>query len=205
MTDSDAEEPTEEAIMRATYRALSTHGYPALSISKIDDEFEKSKALLYHHYDDKEDLLEHFLEYLLDQFDAELASINAEDPTENLHAVLDRLLPPDVDEEQMRFRCALLEIRSQAPHNEEFHRQFRRTDDLVLSELVSVIERGIDDGQFRDVDAGETAEFVYSTAYGVIERAATLEDAGLMARGRRALDEYVAASLLSTDDRPADC
>ena len=109
MTDSDAEETTEEAIMQATYRALSKHGYPAMSISKIDDEFEKSKALLYHHYEDKEDLLEHFLKYLLDQLDEDFASIETSDPIEDLHAILDRLLPPDIDEEQMGFQRALLQ------------------------------------------------------------------------------------------------
>jgi AcrR family transcriptional regulator len=204
MTDSDAEETTEEAIMQATYRALSKHGYPAMSISKIDDEFEKSKALLYHHYEDKEDLLEHFLKYLLDQLDEDFASIETSDPIEDLHAILDRLLPPDIDEEQMGFQRALLEIRSQAPHNDDFDRQIRRSDELVLSELTSVIERGIDSGQFQDIDPDDTAEFIYTTAYGVIERGTSLEDRAIMSRGRRYIDEYIESSVLSTSANWSD-
>jgi len=204
MTDSDPEETTEEAIMRATYRALSKHGYPALSISKIDEEFEKSKALLYHHYEDKEDLLEHFLKYLLDQLDQDLASIETSDPVEDLRAILDRLLPPDIDEEQMGFQRALLEIRSQAPHNDDFDRQIRRSDELVLSELTSVIERGIESGQFQDIDADDTAEFLYTTAYGVIERGTSLEDRAIMSRGRRYIDEYIESSVLSSSASRSD-
>lgn len=196
MTAGDGSEDTVEAIMEATYRALCTHGYPATSISKIADEFAKSKSLLYYHYEDKEDLLEDFLQYLLDRFEAELTAIETEEPTARLHAVLDRLIPTDLDTDGLRFRRALLEIRSQAPYHDAYHEQFERSDELVLETLVDTIEAGIEDGSFRAVNSQETAEFLYSTAYGAIERGVTLEDMSILERGRTSIDAYIETQLV---------
>jgi AcrR family transcriptional regulator len=193
---ADASDSTE-AIMEATYTALCKHGYPATSISKIASEFEKSQSLLYYHYEDKEELLEDFLRFLLDQLEADLEEIEEEDPSRRLSAVLDRLLPPDIDDEGVRFRRAILEIRSQAPYHEAYHEQFERSDDLILDELITTIERGIDSGAFRAVNARESAEFIYSTAYGAIERGVTLQDTTILTEGRRSIDDYIDSQLRS--------
>jgi AcrR family transcriptional regulator len=197
MSDStDAESATDE-IMLATYRALCTHGYPNTSIAKIADEFEKSKSLLYYHYDDKEDLLEDFLAFLLDRLEAELDEVDHDDPREHLLALVDRLLPSEMDDEAFQFRRAILEIRSQAPYHGTYRAQFERSDELFLAEFVAVIERGIEEGQFRAVNAEEAAEFIYSAAYGAIERGVTLEDPDVIEQNRAIIREYVASQLLS--------
>lgn len=190
----DSDDPTAE-IMEATYRALCEHGYPETSISKIADEFEKSQSLLYYHYEDKEDLLEDFLRYLLDQLEAELNEIDEDDPVQRLSAVLDRLFPRDIDDEGIRFRRAILEIRSQAPYHDVYQEQFRRSDDLILAEIVDTIEDGIDSGAFRAVNSQQTAEFIYSTAYGGIELGVTLEDEDTLERSRVAIDDYIDSHL----------
>jgi AcrR family transcriptional regulator len=196
MKDTDGEPATTDAIMQATYRALCEHGYPETSISKIADEFEKSKSLLYYHYEDKEELLEDFLGYLLEQIETDLDSIEAGTPEEELLAVIERLLPADIDDERMRFMRALLEIRSQAPYHEAYHEQFTRTDDLILSTLVDVIERGIETEDFRAVNSEEMADFLYSTAWGATERGVTLEDTAVIHRNRQAIESYVESQLL---------
>jgi AcrR family transcriptional regulator len=195
MTDAESPETTEEAIMHATYRALCKHGYPETSISNIADEFEKSRSLLYYHYDDKESLLEDFLQFLLDRFEAEQADIEDDDPVEHLMEILDRLLPPEMDDEQMGFRRAILELRSQAPYHEGYREHLERSDELIVSELVRAIERGIDDGQFRAVNSERVAEYVYSTALGAIERGVTLEDPDVIRQTRAALEDYVDSQL----------
>jgi AcrR family transcriptional regulator len=197
MTNSDeADDPSRE-IMEATYRALCEHGYAATSISKIADEFAKSKSLLYYHYEDKEDLLEDFLRFLLDEFETEVGSIDKKEPTERLAAILDMLVPRNIDEEEMYFRRAVLEIRSQAPYHEVYQEQIERSDELILGEIIETIERGIDDGTFRPVNARQVAEFIYSTAYGAIERGVTLDDKSVLEEGRRAIDDYVDSQVRS--------
>lgn len=181
--------------MRATYRALSKHGYPDTSISKIADEFEKSRSLLYYHYDDKESLLEDFLAFLLDRFESELADIDDDDPYDHLMGILDRLLPREVDEETMGFRHALMELRSQAPYHEGYHEQLQRSDQLIMEELVRAIEAGIESGSFRAVNSERVADYIYSTVNGAIDRGVTLDDPGIIYRNREMIDEYIDSQL----------
>ena len=196
MTDDADDLSPQEQIMEATFRTLQTHGFSATSISKIAEESGKSKATLYHHYDDKEDLLGDFLGFLLDRLEAELDDVDPEDPRDHLLGLIDLLLPPDMDDEASQFRRAILEIRSQAPYHETYRAQFERSDELFLAELVAVIERGIEEGRFRAVDAEEAAEFVFSAAYGAVERGVTLEDPDVVERNRTVVREYVESQLL---------
>jgi AcrR family transcriptional regulator len=196
MTGDETDDPTRE-IMEATYRALCEHGYAATSISKIADEFDKSKSLLYYHYEDKEDLLEDFLGFLLDEFETKVASIDEKEPRERLAAVIDLLVPSNVNDEDMHFRRAVLEIRAQAPYHETYQKQIERSDDLILGEIIDAIELGIDSGAFRSVNARKVAEFIYSTAYGAIERGVTLDDKSVLTDGRQAIDDYVDSQLRS--------
>jgi AcrR family transcriptional regulator len=196
MTDSDGEDDTKVAMMEATYRALCQHGYSDTSISKIAAEFEKSKSLLYYHYDDKEELLEDFLHYMLDQLEADLESIEAETAHDELLSLVDRLLPEDIDDEQMRFRRAVLELRAQAPYHETYREQFARSDELILSTLVDVIERGIENGEFRPVNSRGKAEFIYSLAYGAMERGIPLDDPAILNSARETVVSHLEAQLV---------
>lgn len=196
MSETDKGDETKVAMMEATYRALCQHGYPDTSISKIADEFEKSKSLLYYHYEDKEELLEDFLQYLLHQLEADLESIEAETAHEELLSLIDRLLPEDIDDEQMRFRRAMLELRAQAPYRDTYHDQFAQSDDLILSTMIDVIERGIEDGEFRSVNSREISDFIYSLAYGAMERGVTLDDPNVLNSNRETVDSYIRAQLV---------
>lgn len=188
---------TTAAIMEATYRALCEHGYPETTISKIAQEFEKSQSLLYYHYEDKEELLEDFLEYLLDQLQSELVDIEASDPHDELVSIVERLLPQDIDTEQMRFRRALHEIRSQAPYNEAFRERFRRSDEMIRSKLIETIERGIEVGVFRPVNSQEVADFVYSATLGATDRGVTLGDQAVIDSNRQIIDSYLERTVVS--------
>jgi AcrR family transcriptional regulator len=191
MTESEVSGDTEAAIVRATYRALCANGYADTTVSAIAAEFEKSKSLLYYHYDDKEALLDDFLRFMLERLESDLTATADSDPEDRLWAVIDRLLPPDPDEEGMRFRRALLEIRANAPHSEAYHERFRRSDEVILGLLADALRAGVEAETFRDVDPTETAEFLYATAYGGLERAVTLDDPETVANTRRAVDRYL--------------
>lgn len=196
MPDTEGDAETKKAIMEATFRALCEHGYPDTSISKIAEEFEKSKSLLYYHYEDKEELLEDFLGFLLERMEGEFDAIEGDTPEEELLSALEKFFPSDVGEDGMQFMRALLEIRSQAPYNADYREQIRRTDELVHSVLVDIIERGIESGDFRAVNSKESAEFIQSTAWGAIERGVTLRDETIVHRNRAAIEGYVESQLL---------
>ncbi|MFB6242983.1 MAG: TetR/AcrR family transcriptional regulator [Halobaculum sp.] len=198
MTESDVSSDTEAAIMHATYRALCANGYAETTISAIAEEFEKSKSLLYYHYDDKEALLNDFLLFMLDELESELGG-EEDDPRERLWGVIDMLLPPESDEEAIQFRRALLEARANAPHSATYHEQFARSDELILDRLTEAIQYGVDRGAFHAVDTRETAEFLYSTAYGGLERGVTLDDDEPIRRTRDAVASYLEDTVFCDD------
>lgn len=186
---------TRTAIMEATYRALCEHGYADLTIDRIDEEFEKSKSLLYYHYDDKDEILLNLLEYILDQFAVEDTVDPEDDPDIQLRTFIEAFLPWTLDEEADEFQTAVFELRSQALSDGDYREQFARADALLIETIVSLIEDGIGAGTFREVDTERTAEHIYSTINGAMLRRLTTEDESAVRTARKELDEYVDAYL----------
>jgi len=203
MSETGQDGDTTAAIMEATYRALCDHGYPDTSISTIADEFDKSRSLLYYHYEDKDELLADFLRYLLDQLEADLQTIEADDPYGEVLAIVERLLPPDIESERFRFQRALLGMRSQAPYVDAYREQFARSDALILAELTDAVERGIDAGTFRPVDADKVAQFVYAAVSGALQRSVTLDDPEMIEHHRTLIESYLQSQVMDREDEPS--
>jgi len=203
MSETGQDDDTTAAIMEATYRALCDHGYPDTSISTITDEFDKSRSLLYYHYENKDELLADFLRYLLDQLEADLQTIEADDPYEEVLAIVERLLPPDIESERFRFYRALFGMRSQAPYVDAYREQFARSDTLILAELTDAVERGIDAGTFQLVDADEVAQFVYATVSGALQRSVTLDDPEMIEHHLTLIESYLQSQVVDREDEPS--
>lgn len=168
-------DPGKQEIMDATFRALSKHGYGDLTIQRIADEFDKSKSLLYYHYDSKEELLADAVNYTTQQFIDELQLADAS-PTAQLRHLVDRLLPETIDSEQRKTQVALLELRSQVPHVEVYAEQYTEVDTLLKETLTDIIENGIAQDEFVDVDAAREAELLVSILSGMRTRRLTSAD-----------------------------
>lgn len=174
MTDGAA--GTRVAIMEATFEALSKHGYADLTIQNIADEFEKSKSLLYYHYETKDALLGDFLDFVLDEFAAEVEAGEEEDPLDRLWNVLELLLPPDLheDEEARQLRTALFELRMQAPYDGTYADRFAATDERLAGTFESILAQGVETGAF-DVDPETGAELLLDVVTGATLRTVTTE------------------------------
>jgi AcrR family transcriptional regulator len=194
--DGDADGGTHEAIRAATYRALCRHGYHDTTIQRIADEFEKSKSLLYYHYEDKDELLADFLSHLLDHL-AEILEVDEGDPEADLRALIDRLVPSPMCDEDRRFRRVVLELRARAPYDPIYREQFERSDALIRGAFADAIARGVETGHFRDVDPATVAGFVHTALLGAMERGVTLDDPEAAEQTRRALLDYVDRSLVA--------
>ena len=168
-------EETRERIMDATYRALCEHGYASLTMQDIADECDCSKSLLHYHFDTKEELLVALLAHLIDRFEERVAPDDA-DPRDQLVDLVDRFCYGDdrSREEHRAFHTALLELRAQAPHNETFRDQLEANDARVHATVTALIERGIDEGAFRPVDAERTAAHLLAAVQGARIRWVTL-------------------------------
>ncbi|MFB6141054.1 MAG: TetR/AcrR family transcriptional regulator [Halosimplex sp.] len=167
---------TREAIMKATYHALCEHGYADLTIQRIGDEFEKSKSLLYHHYDSKDDLLLDFLDFMLERFEDRLPYPQGESVTEHLDAILDRVLVAPSAEESGDFAQAMVELRAQASHDAEFRDHFTRSDQFFRKQIARIIREGTEQGVFREVDSRQTAATIHAIVVGTMTQRVTTDD-----------------------------
>ncbi|WP_254839049.1 TetR/AcrR family transcriptional regulator [Natronomonas marina] len=169
---------TRERIMDATYRALCEQGYASLTMQDIADECDCSKSLLHYHFDTKEDLLVELLAHLLERFEERVADADTDDPRDQLVELVDMFLFGDERgiEEHRAFHTALLELRAQAPHNEAFREQLAENDARVHAAVAAVVERGVDDGTFRNVDATRAAAHLLAAVQGARIRWVTLGD-----------------------------
>ena len=158
----------QREIMNATYRTLLEYGYAGLSISRIGSEYKKSKSLIYHHYESKEELLVSFLEFAIDRFEAAITTGDSDEPEKNLKYIIDRLLSRRPAADQWQIQKVLVTLRSQAVTSDSFREQFTRVDDRLVSIFSDIIERGITVGVFTDVDSSAVAEHILATINGAI-------------------------------------
>ncbi|ADD07429.1 TetR family transcription regulator (plasmid) [Natrialba magadii ATCC 43099] len=198
-TIAEERDDTTEAIMEAVYLALSKHGYPETTMSRIAAEFEKSKSLLYYHYDGKEEILNDFFAFVCEELETSFEDDTHDDPFEQLTDLLTRILPADLDDEAIQFRQAFFEIRSQAPHNQSYYDQILRTDEIFITALTETLEWGVESGRFVDIDPERQAELIFSTVSGIMERGVTLEDQALIERNRAVLLDQLEQTLLAAE------
>ncbi|WP_250137764.1 TetR/AcrR family transcriptional regulator [Halorientalis salina] len=170
------EEPgsTREAIMQATYAALAKHGYADLTIQRISDEFDKSKSLLYHHYESKDALLVDFMGFMLERIEDTIPIEQQENAYEQLVLVFDQVFDELFAEPD--FLRALLELRTQAATDETYRQEFSDNEAYIRARLADIIRAGIEEGTFREVDPARTAELILTLIDGAVLRQATIDD-----------------------------
>ena len=190
----DAPQETRTDIMRATYVALTKHGYADLTIQRIADEFAKSKSLLYHHYDGKDAILVDFMGFLTDRLVAEIDATSDAHPRQRLDELFDRLIPVAAAEERCEFDRVYVELRAVAAHDAAFRAKFTETDHAVRDRLADIIRDGIETGTFRDCNPVRIAEFLLATTLGTLMGRATSDDQWLE-NIRTELDAHIDARL----------
>ena len=158
---------TQEALMAATYEALRTHGYDELTIKRIGEAFPKSTSLIYHHYDGKDDLLVDFLAFMLEHFETNVPREDYQTAADQLEGLLAYVLPDDLEDERAAFTAAMIELFAQATHDDAYREHFTESTAFFRDRLAAIIERGIEEGDFReDVDPDAAAAMVLATLDG---------------------------------------
>ncbi|OIB58339.1 TetR/AcrR family transcriptional regulator [Natrialba sp. SSL1] len=197
MTDSDV----REEIMRATYEALCEHGYSELTAQSIADRTDKSKSLLFYHYDSKEELVAEFVEYLVDWFDERAVETASLSPVDRLATIVDWFLygsSNDHDERQS-FHTAMLELRTQAPYHEPYRENLRKSDDYLRNLFEEILQDGIEAGQFVDHDTEEMATLLMATLDGARIRQLTLDRDSYVDQVRSAAVDRIFDDILADD------
>ena len=184
---------TIDDLMEATHRALCKHGYAELTMQDIAAESDKSKGTLHYHFESKQDLLESFLEYLLDRFEERTETVPGETPADRLHAFVDELLTPS-DDDAEEFRTAILEIKAQSPYNEAYRTRLNEFDTILQERIESLVAAGLEAGVFHAaVDPAETADFLVTLFHGAQTRASAVDRPP--ERTRQYIHEYIDETL----------
>ncbi|XVH33316.1 TetR/AcrR family transcriptional regulator (plasmid) [Haloferacaceae archaeon DSL9] len=172
---------SREAIMQATFHVLWEQGYSKLSLQRIADKTDLHKSTLYHHFDTKEELLNEFLDYVIKHGRDSLFTNSDTRPEKELKQFLDMTLvgaPSNVDEaEAVNLRAVqttlLVELRSVAVHDDVFRDRFSELDALLIDHLSTIIHRGIEQGEFVDVNVRLLSENILSLCMGSVLRRET--------------------------------
>lgn len=200
--DSDAtadDDPVHEAIMRATAAALGEHGFADLTTRAVADRVDVSKSTLHYRYDTKEGLLAAFLEYNTAANAARFEAYRGDPPLDRLVGILDDNLRAIEDPAIEGLLPAYIEIHARAAHSEAFREAILEGERHYRRELVDVIEDGVAEGVFSDVDPEATAMLLLAVPDSAGLTQHTLGDDAVVERLRTALNELVFESLLAAD------
>jgi len=194
---------TERALREAAFRALAEHGYADLSVADIGKEFDHSPSLLYHYYEDKDDLLLTMVETLTEEFLDLRVDPPVEDAEGELRAILDQVLSPtaaDVEPEltppstsvDVAVARVYVELWSLATWDETFRDRVESVDTRMRDRLARVVAAGVDNGEFRDVDPDRAAQHVLSLLQHALHVRATTGEGAVLEDIEGLLDDQVA-------------
>ncbi|MFB6087941.1 MAG: TetR/AcrR family transcriptional regulator [Haloarculaceae archaeon] len=190
-----SDDSTREQIMESTFHALAEHGYADLTIQAIADEFDKSKSLIHYHYDSKAELMVAFLEYLLDDFVEVVEEHGADDPAEQLRRIA-RIVVVGLDWDPTDVHISLLQLRAQAPFEEELRSQLVANDQLIRKLIVDIVREGVESGRFREVDPERYAATFRSAIEGAQSHEIILGEDAPTEEALAGIEEYLIDDLL---------
>lgn len=206
MSESDgsaSDKDTEEVIMEATFRALREHGYADLRMRHIGDEMELTRQVIHYHFEGKYDLLSSFLEYVIEQYEGSVDVPRDADPRTELEARIDQcLFGPEFGEFTHWDRMKVYHELYTYAQNDEQHREiFNEHYERIRGSIVEVVEDGIEEGVFRDVDAERMGQLVTDVIHAARGRRISLGHDDAPDEARRAIHEFVLDPLcIDTED-----
>lgn len=174
-------EDTREEILRAAFLVLQQHGYSGLSMNRIADEVGLQKASVYHHYSDKDSLLLALVDYVIEEIKYRTVQPDGTEPLQQLQRFIDQVVfgqetatesPPLSPPSEATIQV-FIQIRAQAAHTQAYQAKVTKIDQLHQNHIADIIQRGIDEGAFRDVNADHVAAVLTTLATGVLLRRVT--------------------------------
>lgn len=198
-TSSDGTRATSS--WRPRFRALNKHGYKDLRVRDIGEEMDLSRQLIHYHFDGKRDLMSSFLEYIIDQYEGSVEVDADAGPRAELDARIDQcLFGPEFEEFSHWDRMRVYhELYVYAQHDEDHRARFNAHYDRIRGSIVDVVEDGIADGVFEEVDAERMGQFITDAIHAARERRISLGHEDAPEETRTAIDQFVLDSLYAEE------
>lgn len=151
MEESADNKSVYDQILAAALNLFITYGYHGLSMRKIAEAVGVSKAALYYHFQDKEQLFLAVLEAQLDHFERLIGLAMSEEHTARRRI---RRLVSDILSQPVEMRAAIrlasqemaqLSEPARAAFNRSYHSRF-------IDKIQAMLKAGIDRDELRPVD-----------------------------------------------------
>lgn len=200
MTSSHAPsipDDTYEELIEATVAALYKKGYANLGVRDIDAEFSKSRQLINHYFDGKDELITELLVYI-HEFDEQPLESSDSDPVAKLNEDIDNiLLGSGMDDDKFwMFMTVVYDIQSQAHHNSDHQELINQISDEYINHLSDIIQDGIDRGIFTEINPVRMARIIDDLITGAHIRKINLGQDEAPTEMRETIDEIVVSRVL---------
>lgn len=200
MTSSHAPsipDDTYEELIEATVAALYKKGYANLGVRDIDAEFSKSRQLINHYFDGKDELITELLVYI-HEFDEQPLESSDSDPVAKLNEDIDNvLLGSGMDDDKFwTFMTVVYDIQSQAHHNSDHQELINQISDEYIDHLSDIIQDGIDRGIFTEINPVRMARIIDDLITGAHIRKINLGQDEAPTEMRETIDEIVVSRVL---------
>jgi AcrR family transcriptional regulator len=159
-------EETRSRILATSMRCFAKHGFNETSIQQICQDTGVSKGAFYHHFPSKQALFMELLKGWLDSIELDFASSQQESVPETLMHMT-AILP-----------AAIASADDQLPIFLEFWLQASRDQNIWEVTIApyrhfqgyfeELIQRGINEGSFSDIDPKPVAQLIVSMAVGLL-------------------------------------
>ncbi|RXJ02754.1 TetR/AcrR family transcriptional regulator [Anaerobacillus alkaliphilus] len=156
-----------QQIIEAAKQCIVAKGLPHFSIKDIAKEAKLSTGVIYHYFENKDDLLVDVLKSSFSETE-QLVQKNVDQATsyhEKIQAYLETVA--EVPDQNPDFYLILLNYLSQAPYNDELKRVISRFF-LNLGEFIEgILKIGFKEGVIKKVETKPVANLILSQAMGI--------------------------------------
>ncbi|MDT8718351.1 TetR/AcrR family transcriptional regulator [Clostridium sp. 19966] len=160
-----------DKIIKAASDILVREGYEKLSIRKIASEIEYSPGIIYHYFQDKNDILKQVIKEGYEDILAAISSVpeDISSPEETirkrLRAYIDFML-----QRPNHFKMLLISDIGEEQNNLNILHKGVAKERGTIFQLAEMIQNMVDKRIFRNVDAELTAQIIWTSTHGLISR-----------------------------------
>lgn len=171
-------------ILQAAWRVFSSKDYVSATVDDIAEAAELSKGTIYLYFKNKADLFLSTFEMGVEMAISaitDVISANA-DPAVGLREIIKTQL--ELSEENIDFFKIIsserthFELHSQMTENENFKQRILNTGYKNITIISDYIQRGVDTGVFKNVDAEDAAFILFSVLRGIAFKWIMVPDEG---------------------------
>lgn len=168
LASSTKKDQRKDQILDAALNVVARKGYSDCRIDDIVSEAELSKGAIYWYYGSKKEIFLSLVNHWVNRFGVTLNHIVEEElpASEQLKALFNFFL--DAYEESPTVFKAELEFWALSSRDDDFRRKTQTVYQEFLELIEGIIQRGIDSGEFKDLDVKVAALSIMVNIEGIV-------------------------------------